>query len=207
MLSTLVEVARSRCITQLVLGQSRAISLAGLRRRPLSVQLQRQLRAFGIYLQLNLELAADIERWHGALSLGVPSKSHPYVEWRTPLSNVLPGLRSITCGYRSPAINRTWKRGLEPGGAGAELAEAGVSARIRLTFSVMGSSVSRGRPPGGLEALQRLQHLGTGHSPPAPGSAQQQGRGRGSVRAAPHCARTLRVLWRSRLTQVNGTNP
>ena len=48
---------------------------------------------------------------------GLTVESHAYVEWRTPLSYVLPGLRSITGGYRSPAINRTWKRGLEPGGA------------------------------------------------------------------------------------------
>ena len=47
---------------------------------------------------------------------GLTVESHAYVEWRTPLSYVLPGLRSITGGYRSPAINRTWKRGLEPGG-------------------------------------------------------------------------------------------
>jgi len=48
---------------------------------------------------------------------GLTVESHAYVEWRTPLSYVLPGLRSITGGYRSRAINRTWKRGLEPGGA------------------------------------------------------------------------------------------
>ena len=48
---------------------------------------------------------------------GLTVETHAYVEWRTPLSYILPGLRSITGGYRSPAINRTWKRGLEPGGA------------------------------------------------------------------------------------------
>jgi len=48
---------------------------------------------------------------------GLTVDTHAYVEWRTPLSYVLPGLRSITGGYRSPAINRSWKRGLEPGGA------------------------------------------------------------------------------------------
>jgi HlyD family secretion protein len=48
---------------------------------------------------------------------GLTVESHAYVEWRTPLSYVLPGLRSITGGYRSRAIDRTWKRGLEPGGA------------------------------------------------------------------------------------------
>jgi hypothetical protein len=37
------------------------------------------------------------------------------VEWRRPLSYVLPGLRSIAGGYRSRAIDRSWERGLEPG--------------------------------------------------------------------------------------------
>ena len=58
-LSTLVEVARSRRITQIVLGQSRATSLAGLLRRPLSEQLQRQLRGLGIDLHLIGEPAAE----------------------------------------------------------------------------------------------------------------------------------------------------
>jgi HlyD family secretion protein len=48
---------------------------------------------------------------------GLTVDSHAYVEWRTPLSYVLPGLRSITGGYRSRAIDRSWKRGLQPGGA------------------------------------------------------------------------------------------
>jgi HlyD family secretion protein len=48
---------------------------------------------------------------------GLTLETHPYLEWRTPLSYVLPGLRSITGGHRTPAINRTWKRGLEPGEA------------------------------------------------------------------------------------------
>ena len=37
------------------------------------------------------------------------------MKWRRPLSDVLPGLRSITGGYRSRAIDRSWERGLEPG--------------------------------------------------------------------------------------------
>ena len=51
--------ARSRCITQIVLGQSRATSLAGLQRRPLSVQLQRQPRGLGIDLHLIGESADE----------------------------------------------------------------------------------------------------------------------------------------------------
>ena len=50
--------ARSRRITQIVLGQSRATSLAGLLLRPLSVQLQRQLRGLGIDLHL-IDESAD----------------------------------------------------------------------------------------------------------------------------------------------------
>ncbi|MFZ0406534.1 MAG: NHLP bacteriocin system secretion protein [Cyanobium sp.] len=50
---------------------------------------------------------------------GLTVESHAYVEWRTPLSYLLPGLRSITGGYRSHAIDSQWKRGLEqPGAAG-----------------------------------------------------------------------------------------
>lgn len=38
------------------------------------------------------------------LTIGV----HAYVEWRTPITYVLPGLRSLTGGYRSPRIDRRW---------------------------------------------------------------------------------------------------
>jgi two-component system sensor histidine kinase KdpD len=62
LLTTLVEVARSRRITQIVLGQSRATSLAGLLRRPLSEQLQRQLRGLGIDLHLIAEPATELTR-------------------------------------------------------------------------------------------------------------------------------------------------
>ena len=51
--------ARSRRITQIVLGQSRATSLAGLQRRPLSLQLQRQPRGLGIHLHLIGESADE----------------------------------------------------------------------------------------------------------------------------------------------------
>lgn len=40
------------------------------------------------------------------LTIGV----HAYVEWRTPITYVLPGLRSLTGGYRSPRIDRRWNR-------------------------------------------------------------------------------------------------
>ena len=51
--------ARSRRITQIVLGQSRATSLAGLLLRPLSEQLQRQPRGLGIDLHLIGESADE----------------------------------------------------------------------------------------------------------------------------------------------------
>ena len=40
------------------------------------------------------------------LTIGV----HAYVEWRTPITYVIPGLRSLTGGYRSPRIDRRWDR-------------------------------------------------------------------------------------------------
>lgn len=39
---------------------------------------------------------------------GLTVQSHAYVEWRAPLSYVLPGLRSLTGGYRSLLIDRRW---------------------------------------------------------------------------------------------------
>jgi len=51
------------------------------------------------------------------LSLKVSFKTYADVKWRMPLPYLLPGLRSITAGFRSRAIDRSWERGLEPGGA------------------------------------------------------------------------------------------
>jgi len=39
---------------------------------------------------------------------GLTVESHAYVEWRSPLSYLLPGLRSLTGGYRSLPIDRRW---------------------------------------------------------------------------------------------------
>ena len=39
---------------------------------------------------------------------GLTVSSHAYVEWRPPISYVLPGLRSLTGGYRSRRIERRW---------------------------------------------------------------------------------------------------
>ena len=41
---------------------------------------------------------------------GLTVAAHAYVEWRSPLSYVIPGLRSLTGGYRTPRIDRRWDR-------------------------------------------------------------------------------------------------
>ena len=39
---------------------------------------------------------------------GLTVTSHAYVEWRSPLSYAIPGLRSLTGGYRNLRQNRQW---------------------------------------------------------------------------------------------------
>ncbi len=41
---------------------------------------------------------------------GLTVQAFAYVEWRSPLSYVIPGLRSLTGGYRTPRIDRSWDR-------------------------------------------------------------------------------------------------
>lgn len=41
---------------------------------------------------------------------GLTITGHAYVEWRAPISYVLPGLRSLTGGYRSPRIDDRWNQ-------------------------------------------------------------------------------------------------
>ncbi len=41
---------------------------------------------------------------------GLTIAAHAYVEWRTPITYVIPGLRSLTGGYRSLRIDRLWDR-------------------------------------------------------------------------------------------------
>lgn len=48
---------------------------------------------------------------------GLTVESHAYVEWRTPLSFVLPGLRTLTGGFRSARIDRQAGGDLRQGGA------------------------------------------------------------------------------------------
>ncbi|WP_216900233.1 NHLP bacteriocin system secretion protein [Synechococcus sp. CCY 9618] len=49
---------------------------------------------------------------------GLTIAGHAYVEWRPPITYVLPGLRSLTGGYRSLRIDRLWDRPplRQPGG-------------------------------------------------------------------------------------------
>ena len=41
---------------------------------------------------------------------GLTAVSHAYVEWRSPISYLLPGVRSLTGGYRSQRIDRQWNK-------------------------------------------------------------------------------------------------
>jgi HlyD family secretion protein len=41
---------------------------------------------------------------------GLTVSSHAYVEWRSPLSYVIPGLRSLTGSYRTLRIDSLWNR-------------------------------------------------------------------------------------------------
>jgi HlyD family secretion protein len=41
---------------------------------------------------------------------GLTVSTHAYVEWRSPISYVIPGLRSLTGGYRTPWIDQRWNR-------------------------------------------------------------------------------------------------
>lgn len=39
---------------------------------------------------------------------GLTITGHAYVEWRAPISYLIPGLRSLTGGYRSPRLDQRW---------------------------------------------------------------------------------------------------
>ena len=41
---------------------------------------------------------------------GLTISTHAYVEWRSPLTYVIPGLRSLTGGYRTPWIDLRWNQ-------------------------------------------------------------------------------------------------
>jgi HlyD family secretion protein len=41
---------------------------------------------------------------------GLTVSTHAYVEWRSPISYVIPGLRSLTGGFRTPWIDLRWNQ-------------------------------------------------------------------------------------------------
>lgn len=83
-------------------------------------QLARELTRGGPVMRAEITLehdpaSRDGYRWTLSRGSGVfPVRSgltvttHAYVEWRTPLSYLLPGLRSLIGGYRSPRMDRLW---------------------------------------------------------------------------------------------------
>ena len=83
-------------------------------------QLARTLLESGPALRVDIELLRDprsldgyrwtLSRGSGVFPVreGLTVTSHAYVEWRSPLSYAIPGLRSLTGGYRSPRQERFW---------------------------------------------------------------------------------------------------
>jgi HlyD family secretion protein len=85
-------------------------------------QLAKELTKDGPVMRAEIELGRDTSsndgyRWtisggSGVFPVrdGLTVTSHAYVEWRSPLSYVIPGLRSLTGGYRSIRIDSLWNR-------------------------------------------------------------------------------------------------
>jgi HlyD family secretion protein len=83
-------------------------------------QLARELTKSGPVMRAEIALERDSRsldgyRWtlsegSGVFPVreGLTIQSHAYVEWRSPLSYALPGLRALTGGYRSLPIDRRW---------------------------------------------------------------------------------------------------
>ncbi len=83
-------------------------------------QLARELVSKGPVMRAEIELgrdpaSADGYRWtlsggSGVFPIrdGLTITAHAYVEWRPPITYVIPGLRSLTGGYRTPRIDRRW---------------------------------------------------------------------------------------------------
>ncbi|MCP9849021.1 NHLP bacteriocin system secretion protein [Cyanobium sp. Morenito 9A2] len=92
-------------------------------------QLAKALVASGPVMRTEIELRRDpgsVDGFRWTLSEGsrvfpvregLTVESHAYVEWRTPLSYVLPGLRTLTGGFRSGRIDRQAAGDLRQGGA------------------------------------------------------------------------------------------
>jgi len=85
-------------------------------------QLAKELTKDGPVMRAEIELvrskgSMDGYRWTLSLGSGVfpireglTTTTHAYVEWRSPLSYVIPGLRSLTGGFRTLRIDRLWNR-------------------------------------------------------------------------------------------------
>jgi HlyD family secretion protein len=85
-------------------------------------QLAQELTKNGPVMRADIELEKDPAsvdgfRWtlsggSGVFPIreGLTVQTYAYVEWRSPLSYVIPGLRSLTGGYRTTRIDRRWDR-------------------------------------------------------------------------------------------------
>jgi HlyD family secretion protein len=85
-------------------------------------QLAQELTKEGPVMRADIELERDPAsvdgfRWtlsggSGVFPIreGLTVAAHAYVEWRSPLSYVIPGLRSLTGGYRTTRIDRRWNQ-------------------------------------------------------------------------------------------------
>jgi HlyD family secretion protein len=85
-------------------------------------QLAQELSKNGPVMRADIELEKDPAsvdgfRWtlsggSGVFPIreGLTVQTFAYVEWRSPLSYVIPGLRSLTGGYRTTRIDRRWDR-------------------------------------------------------------------------------------------------
>ncbi len=85
-------------------------------------QLAQELTKNGPVMRSEIELERDPSsvdgyRWtlsggSGVFPIrdGLTVSTHAYVEWRSPISYVIPGLRSLTGGYRTPWMDQRWNR-------------------------------------------------------------------------------------------------
>ena len=85
-------------------------------------QLAQELVKKGPVMRSEIELERDpasvdgyrwtLSRGSGVFPIrdGLTISTHAYVEWRAPITYVIPGLRSLTGGYRTPWIDRRWDR-------------------------------------------------------------------------------------------------
>ena len=85
-------------------------------------QLAKELTKDGPVMRADIELTRNKASFDGyswtiswgsgvfPIREGLTTTAHAYVEWRSPVSYVIPGLRSLTGGYRTLRIDRLWNR-------------------------------------------------------------------------------------------------